>query len=323
MKAEAIRILCVAACLVVPAAHAQDYPKPDQTLKIIVPFVAGGGVDNAARLLSERLRQQMGLNVIVENRAGANGSVGGRAVQLAAADGYTLLFSASTHIFAKDVMVNAPYDPEKDFVAVAKFAEAPLLLVVASQLGVTTLKSAIAATTDGKGPWSAALPAYGAASHLGTLLLAKQTGMNLQYVPYKGTQPALIDVAGGHVQLQFDSMVSLAPMARSGRVVPLAISSDKRVAALPQVPTFGEAGVPGLVYSSWYGVWAPKNTPPERVKTLNANINKAAEFLAQSGALDTLGLNASPISTEKFQSLVSSEIALGRDLLRASGFKPE
>lgn len=193
-------------------AHAA-YPERDQTLRIIVPFAAGGGVDNAARLLGEQLRKQLGMTVLVENKAGANGTIGGKAVQTAAADGYTVLFSAATHVLAKQVLANPPYDPQTDFTPVARVGEAPLMLVIAPQSGQKRLSEVLDAARREQGKWTAAIPAAGAPSHLATLLLAKRGNVRFTFVPYKGTQPAMIDVAGGHVNLLLDSMISVLPLA--------------------------------------------------------------------------------------------------------------
>src|SRR5256885_2215448 len=211
------------------------FPEPGKMVKVIVPFVAGGGVDSAARLFAEQLRKQLGTTVIVENRVGGSGVVGGRAVLAAAPDGYTLLFSAATHVLAKQVLAHPPYDPQTDFVPVARVGEAPLMLVISPQLPHSKLGEVLAA--GAKSTWTAASPAVGAPSHLATLLLAQQGRMRLEYVPYKGTQPALVDVGGGHVDLLLDSMVSVLPLAKAGKVRPIAITSGKRSPLAPEVPT--------------------------------------------------------------------------------------
>jgi tripartite-type tricarboxylate transporter receptor subunit TctC len=241
----------VAAFAVGPCwADAAKFPERDHQLHLIVPFAAGGGVDNAARLLGEQLRKQLGVMVIVENRAGASGTLGGKAVQGSPADGYTLLFSAATHVLAKRVLANAPYDPQLDFTPVARVGEAPLMLVISPQSKAQKLGEVLAAAKQKRESWMAAIPASGAPSHLATLLLAKQGGVTFTYVPYKGTQPALTDVAGDHVNLLMDSMISLMQMARAGKVRPIAITSKKRSALLPEVPTVQESGIADFSYVS-------------------------------------------------------------------------
>lgn len=305
------------------AAGPARFPEADKTLKLVVPFAAGGGVDNAARLLGEQLRKQLGLTVIVENKAGGSGTIGGKAVQTAVADGYTLLFSAATHVLARQVLANAPYDPQTDFAPVARIGEAPLMLVVSPQTKQQKLGELLAAAKQRPEQWMAAIPAAGAPSHLATLLLAKKGGVQFNYVPYKGTQPALTDVAGDHVNLLLDSMISLLPMAKSGKVRPLAITAAKRSALAPDVPTVQESGIAGFSYVSWYGVWAPKGTPADKVAALNAAINAAVVELGRSGAYAALGIEPVTESPEEFKRYIAADVAQGAELLKSSGFKPE
>lgn len=304
-------------------AQPAKFPERDRTLRLIVPFAAGGGVDSAARLLANQLARQFGLTVVVDNRAGASGTIGGKAVQMAAADGYTLLFSAATHVHAKQVLASPPYDPQTDFAAVARVGAAPLMLVLAPGKPQTRLQDLLAAVRQQPGQWTAGIPAAGAPSHLATLLLARQAKLDLTLVPYKGTQPALMDVAGGHTDLLLDSMISLLPMAKSGKVRPIAISSAARSALAPDVPTLRESGLPEFVYESWYGVWAPRATPPDRIAALHGAISAASGELARAGAWSSLGVEPVNESNEQFRRFVATDVAEGAELLKAAGFKPE
>lgn len=320
------QLLAAAAALAVAPAWAQPaprFPESGKTLRLIVPFAAGGGVDNAARLLGEQLRKQLGVNVVVDNRAGASGTIGGQAVRTAPADGYTLLFSASTHVLARQVLSNPPYDPQADFAPVARVGEAPLLLVIAPDLPQDKLAEVLAAARQQPEKWMAAIPAVGAASHLGTLALARQGNVRFSYVPYKGTQPAVTDVAGSHVNLLMDSMVSLLPLAKSGKVKPIAISSKKRSALAPEIPTVAESGLPNFSFVTWYGVWAPKDTPADRVAALNAAVNAAVAELGKSGAFPKLGIEPVTEGTEQFRRYIAADVAQGAELLRSAGFRPE
>ena len=317
-----LSIVTAALALAITPTWGQSAKFPDKPIRIVVPFAAGGGVDNAARLLATQLQSQLGVAVIVENRAGANGTLGGQAVRSAPADGYTLLFSAATQMLAKQVMINAPYDPLTDFAPVARVGEAPLLVVIAPQLEAKTLSEALALARQQPEKWTAAIPAAGAPSHLATLLLAKQAGVKFVYVPYKGTQPALTDVGGGHVQLLMDSMISLMPLAKSGRVKPVAISSAKRSPLMPEVPTAHES-VPGFTYASWYGVWAPKDTPSDRIKILHAAINTAVAALDKAGSFAKLGIEPVSEDIEQFKRFSAAYVAQSAELLKSVGFKPE
>ena len=320
-----IQMLAAAGLLATAPAWAQPekFPEKDKTIRIVVPFSAGGGVDNAARLLGEQLRKQFGSTVIIDNKAGASGTIGGTAVKTAHPDGYTLLFSAATHVLARQVLAKPPYDPQTDFAPVARVGEAPLMLVVSPQQPEKKLSEVLAAARQQPEKWTAAIPAAGAPSHLATLLLAKQSGVKFTYVPYKGTQPALVDVGGGHVNLLLDSMISLQPLAKAGQVKPIAITAAKRSPLAPEVPTVAESGIPNFAYVSWYGVWAPKDTPADRIATLNAAINKAVAELGKSGAFASLGIDPVSETTEQFRRYVAADVAQGAELLKSAGFKPE
>lgn len=307
--------------LTVPAFAQGQFPSG--TLKLVVPFAAGGGVDQAARLLGRQLQTDLGVSVIVENKAGASGTIGGKAVQTATPDGMTLLFSAATHVLAKQVLAVPPYDPQADFAPVARVGEAPLMLVIPPTAPQKNLKEVLDAARAQPDKWTAAVPALGAPSHLATLLLAQQGKLKLTMTPYRGTAPALADVAGGHVQLLMDSIISIHAMAKAGKVKPIAVSSSQRSGVAPEVPTAVESGFPGVVYNSWYGVWAPKGTPPDRVQALNKAINKATAGLARAGAFTALGILPVLETTDQFRQFVATDVARSAELLKEAGFKPE
>lgn len=303
--------------------QAQPAAKLDGPIKLIVPFAPGGGVDTAARLIARQLQVNTGVTVIVENRAGASGTVGGKVVQMAAPDGQTLLFSASTHVLVKEVLKVPPYDPVTDFAAVARVAEAPLMLVIAPSLPQRSVKEVMDAARQNPDKWTAALPALGAASHVGTLMLAQQGNVKFTTAAYRGTAPALTDVAGGHSQILMDSIIALLPMAKEGRVRPIAVTSAKRVGIAPDVPTAAESGYPNMVYYSWYGVWAPKATPDTKVKALNEAFNTAVKDLARAGAFSPLGILPVIEDVAQFRQFMAQDMQRGAELLRSSGFKAE
>lgn len=297
---------------------------PEGPIRMVVPFAAGGGVDSAARLIAKQLGANLNVSVLVENRPGANGSVGGKFVQTSNPDGMTLLFSASTHALAKQVMANSPYDPQTDFAAVARVGLAPLMMVISPNLPQTKLSEVIAAARQNPDKWTAALPALGAASHLGTLMFANQGNLpNLVTAVYKGTAPALTDVAGGHVQIQIDAIIALQGLAKSGKVKPIMVTSAKRSSVMPNVPTAIESGYPKFVTESWYGVWAPKSTPPDRVQFLNKALNEAVQQLEKSGALDAIGVDPITEGVDDFKKYMAAYVLESADLLRGAGFKPE
>lgn len=323
MKTVARKMAAGALMLMSTMAIAQN-KFPDGPIKMIVPFAAGGGVDSAARLIAKQLGTQLNVPVVVENKPGGSGSVGGKAVQTAHPDGQTILFSASTQALIRQVIAVPPYDPLTDFSYVARVGAAPLLMVISPSLPQTKLSDVMAAAKQNPDKWTVALPALGAASHLGTLMFAKQGGLtNLTTAVYKGTAPALTDVAGGHVQIQIDSIVSLQGMAKSGKVKPIIVTSAKRSAVMPNVPTAIESGFPKFVTESWYGVWAPKTTPNDRVQFLNKAINEAVQQLAKAGAFEPLGIDPVIESVDDFKKYMAGYVAESADLLKGAGFKPE
>jgi len=316
-------IACMGLAITFNLSWAQSGKFPDQPIKLIVPFAPGGGVDQSARVLARQMQTRLGVAVIVENRPGASGTVGSKVVQSATPDGYTLLYSAATHILTHLVMSKPPYDPVNDFAPVARVGEAPLMMVVTPTLKEQTLKEVIDAVRQQPDKWTAALPAMGAPSHLATLMLAQKTQMKLVMAPYKGTAPALVDIAGGHSQILLDSIISLLPMAKSGKVRPLVTTSAKRSALAPDVPTAIESGLPGMVYASWYGVWAPKDTPKDRIQWLHQAINDAVSDLIKNGAFTMIGVDGVTESLDQFSKFIASDVAQSAELLKTAGFKPE
>lgn len=224
---------------------------------------------------------------------------------------------------ARQVLSAPPYDPQTDFAPVARTGTAPLMLVIAPAKPQAKLADLLGAVKKEPDKWTAGIPAAGAPSHLATLLMAKQAQLKLSLVPYKGTQPALMDVAGGHTDLLLDSMISLMQMAKSGKVRPIAITSAKRSSLMPDVPTFKESGLPTFEFESWYGVWAPRDTPATRLAALNLAINAATTELAKTGALTLLGIEPVMETAAQFRTYIAAEVKDGTELLKDAGFRPE
>ena len=316
------KILPIALLTLSTLASAQS-KFPDGTIKLIVPFAAGGGVDNAARLIAKQMQANLNVSVVVENKPGASGTIGAKFVQTSPADGQTLLFSASTHALTKLVIANAPYDPWTDFAYVARVGEAPLLMVIAPTLPQTKLKEVMDSVKQNPDKWTAGLPALGAASHLATLMFAQEGNLNLTMTAYKGTAPALTDVAGGHSQILIDSIISLQSMAKAGKVKPIIVTSAKRSSVMPNVPTASESGYPKFVTESWYGIWAPKGTPDDRVQFMNKAANEAVRQLTKSGAFEQLGIEPVLETVDEFKKYTGKYITENAELLKGAGFKPE
>lgn len=277
----ALSLLAIAAATPAPA---QD-KFPSRTVRIIVPFAPGGGVDTLARLLAEKMQARVGQTVIVENRAGGSGTVGGNAVLQAQPDGYTVLFSSNTHTMTKLVTSNPPYDPIADFTPIARAGEAPLLTILANKYPQKTLGEVAEAARKNPSQWTAGVPALGSPGHIASLSFNHITKANITIAPYRGTAPALNDVAGGHLPLLTDAMIVLLPQAKAGNVKALAINSARRSALAPDIPTAGESGAPGLEVTAWYGFWGPKGMPADVVAALNKTSSDALRELADAGRL--------------------------------------
>jgi tripartite-type tricarboxylate transporter receptor subunit TctC len=315
----AVAVLCGGAA----PALSQGGTLPDRTIRIVVPFAAGGGVDTLARLMAERMQAKLGTNVIVENRAGANGTIGGVGVMQSAPDGTTLLFSSNTHSMAKLVMARPPYDPLSDFSYVARVGQAPLLTVMSNQMPQKTLAEVADAARKEPEKWTAGTPALGSPGHVATIQFMRLAKVDLTVTPYRGTAPALTDVVGGHIQLLTDAIVVLLPQARDGKVKALAVTAPKRTAIAPEVPTGAESGVPGLEVYAWYGFWGPKGMPAEVIKRLNEVCNASINELAQAGRLEEIGVEPVNETPEEFARYMAAEVARNGELLKSVNFQPQ
>jgi tripartite-type tricarboxylate transporter receptor subunit TctC len=305
-----------------PSGFAQGARFPDRPIRIIVPFAPGGGVDVYARLLADTMRKQTGATFVIDNRGGANGTIGGSAVRSAAADGYTLLFSAATHVMARQVMKNAPYDPLSEFTPIARVGEAPMLLVMAPNRKPTTVAELVAAIGKEPDKWTFGTAALGAPGHLATIALIQAAGADTTIVAYRGTAPALNDVAGGHIQLLIDPVLALLPMAREKKVFGLAVTSGKRTRLAPDIPTIAESGLAGFDHASWYGLWGPKGLPSTMVATLNQMFNAAVKQLDAEGRLAQIGIEPITEEPQQFADYAAKYVARSAELLKAAKFEP-
>ena len=281
-------------------AAAQAYP--NRPVKVIIPFPPGGTLDTVGRMLAQKLGEQMGQSFVVENRPGGNGTIGGAAVAQAQADGYTLLFNASTFVTAPMTMKSVPYGIVKDFSPVALVAKAPLSVAINKDLPITDIKSLISYAKANPGKMSFAVGSIGSAGHLSTELLKRASGIDYLIVPYKGTAPAFQDLIGGQISGFIDPILGSLQFHKNGMLRVVATTGDKRTPNLPDVPTVAET-IPGYEFYSWYGLWGPAKLPADVVQRLNAETNKALasdmrEKLLQQGLVLTPG---TPEDFAKFQ----------------------
>ena len=256
------------------AAHAADYPS--QTIKIVVPFPPGGGVDVVARVIAPRLGELLGQSVIIENRGGAGGSVGATFVAQAPREGYTLLMgTASTHGTNPNVYTKLGYDPVRDFAPVALITSAPLMLVANNDVPVKTAADLVALAKAKPGGLSFGSYGNGSSNHLVAELFNTMAGIETSHVPYRGSAPMMTDVIGGRIQFAFDGVASTLGYVRGNTVRLLGVSTAKRSPVLPDEPTISESAVPGFAATVWFGLFAPAGTPAAVVELLNGKINAA------------------------------------------------
>jgi len=315
-------LLCLFLAALAPAAHAQTYP--DRTVAIIVPFPPGGSVDGVARILVDKLNRTVGPHFIVENRAGgASGNVGANVVAKAAPDGYTLLLTASLHVVNPFLYKNMPFDVVKDFTPVTLIAAGPLIVSTTPSVPASNLKEFFDLVRQNPEKYTFGTTSIGSAGHLVIELLKREAGAKTLVVAYKGTAPALTDLMSGQIQLLADPMLSSLPLARAGRIKALAITSTKRQAAAPEIPTVEESGLPGFDFVSWYGLWGPKDLPPDIAAKLQASI---AEILKMPDVQERLGaLGFAPIGSapDQFATFIASEMAKYGKIIRDADIKVE
>lgn len=272
-------------------AAAQAYPT--KSVKVVIPFPPGGTLDTVGRQLAQKLSEQTGQSFIIENRPGGNGVIGGDVVSKAHADGYTLLFNASTFTTAPMTMKSVPYAVNRDFAPVALVAKAPLSVAVNKNLPITDIKSLISYAQANPGKMSFAVGSIGSAGHLSTELLKRSGKLDYLIVPYKGTAPAFQDLIGGQIDGFIDPILGSLQYHKSGMLRVVAVTSAERATSLPDVPTVGET-IPGYEFYSWYGLWGPAKLPTDIIKKLNAEVNKALagdmkDKLKEQGILATPG----------------------------------
>jgi tripartite-type tricarboxylate transporter receptor subunit TctC len=318
-----VSMLAAAGSVLAPAVVRAQAPFPARTIRIVVPVAAGGGVDVFARLIAERIRVLRNVSFIVENRVGGNSTIGGLEVQRATPDGYTVLFHASTHIIARQVMRIVPYDPVADFTPIALAGQAPLVLIVANNRPEQTLKEIVASAKKDPNAWSFATAQLGAPGHIAAVAFNQLNDLNLPIIVYRGTAPAVNDVAGGHVPAMIEAILALLPMVRAGSVRAIAVTSAKRSTLAPEIPTMAEVGLPALNFGAWWGMWGPPGLPADLVATINGWVNEAVKALATEGRLATLGIEPAQETPQAFREFIATDLDRSAKLLKAANFQPE
>ena len=310
--------LGVATLAMAASSFAQAYPaKP---IRMVIPFPPGGTLDTVGRMLAQKLGDQMGQNFIVENKAGGNGVIGGDVVAKAPADGYTLLFNASTFTTAPMTMKSVPYGVIKDFTPVALVAKAPLSVAINKNLPVTDIKSLMAYAKANPGKMTFAVGSIGSAGHLSTELLKRARNLDYLNVPYKGTAPAFQDLIGGQIDGFIDPILGSLQYHKSGMLRVVAVTSAQRAASLPDVPTVGET-IPGYEFYSWYGLWGPAKLPADITQRLNTEVNKALAEMTPK--LKEQGLLTTPGSVEDFAKVQRSDMERSQKIVTEGNIRVE
>jgi tripartite-type tricarboxylate transporter receptor subunit TctC len=308
--------------LALSPAQSQAQSWPEKQITFIVPFAAGGGTDAFARPLAAQLDTQLGKRVLIENRAGAGGTVGAAAAAKAAPDGYTFFVGAAHHAIAPSLYPKLDYDFEKDFVAVALIARPPQVVVVnPDKVAAKSLKEFIDYLHANPAKLNYGSAGAGTTHHLAGELFKILTKTNIQHVPYRGAGPAMQDLIAGHVPVVFDGLGSSAAPVRAGQLRALAVAAPKRVAAFPELPTAAEAGLPGYEVSTWYGLFAPKGTPPEVIERMTKELRTAMQLASIKEAWERNGSDVPDVTGPEFAKMVSAEVERWRKVVNEANVK--
>jgi len=295
---------------------------PAKPVKIIVPFAPGGSADTLGRLVAQKLSEQLKASFVVENRAGAGGSVGSELVSNAAPDGYTLVVSGiASHVIAPMLPQGTPYDPVRDFTHVALFGGPPAVLAVHPSLKAKDLREFVLLAKSKPGGLSYGSPGNGTQGQLVAELFKKEAGVDIVHVPYKGASAAVSDLIAGHIPSVSTTLTTAAPQIRAGRARGLAISAASRLADFPDIPTFAEMGYPDLVATVWFSLSGPANMPPEIVERLNAEVNRSLELPEVRERLKVEGIVPQRFTARDFSAFVAAEVKRWGPIVRASGAK--
>jgi tripartite-type tricarboxylate transporter receptor subunit TctC len=320
-----MRILAILAMLLLARAaplRAHD-AYPSKPVKIIVAYPAGGANDIVARAIGQELAQELGQPMVIENKSGAAGIIGADAAAKSSADGYTLFMAAGAHTLAPSLHMSLPYDIVRDFQPVSLAALGTYLLTVHPSVPAKSVKELIELVKAKPGTLNFASSGAGAPPHLAGVLFQKLAGVELNHVPYRGDTPAIADMIAGHVQLGFMSIQPLMPHVKAGTLRALAITSGKRSAAIPELPTIAESGLPGYDIGTWWGLLAPAKTPRPIVDRIAAAMRKVSAIPSVKERFAAGGIAAQSNLPDEFAAMIKAEVARYRELASAAGVKPE
>ena len=322
---RAIGALAMVAGLMTGYAQAQDSMQdwPNKPVRILVPYAAGGNSDSMARISAQRLSETFGQQFVVENRLGANGAIATEAVARSASDGYTLLWGVQPPIAIFPAMTKVPYDSQKDFAPIAVVGTNPFVLVVNKDVPAKNVTEFIAWVKASPTTMSYAEGSLGSVTHLAMALFLKRAGLNMTNVSYRGNAPALTDIVAGHLPTMFSNLSDALPHIQSGAVRALAVSSEARVAQLPNVPTVAELGYPGYKAVTWNGLMAPAGTPKAIVDKINSDVVKALTTPEAREALLSQGAEAAPMTPDEYGVFLKKEIDKWGKVIKEAGIRSE
>ncbi len=318
------RAVLVLAVLLLPAASgvlAQPYP--NKPVRVVIPWPPGGSNDVVGRIVLQKVADSLGQQFVIDNRAGAAGTIGADVVAKAPADGYTLMVHSTTHVGNASIYRKLPYDTLKDFIGVALLAAQPGALTVHASLPVRSVKEFIALAKSRPGQINYSSSGNGSAPHLSMALFMSMAGINIIHIPYKGGAPQVTALVSGETQASLATVSTVLTHVHSGRLRALGVSSAKRSGALPDVPTIAEAGVPGYEMNPWIAVFAPAGTPKDVVTRLNGEINKALKYPDVSQSLANQALDAWLGTPEEFESRIKADYEKYARLIKLTGAKIE
>jgi tripartite-type tricarboxylate transporter receptor subunit TctC len=312
--------LLIAAFSATAAAQTPAPAFPTKAIRFVVPFPAGGPLDISARAIGQKLTEAWGQPVIIDNRPGAGGNIGAELVAKGIPDGYTILMGAvSTHAINPWLYAKMPYDPIRDFVPVSLVTQVPNVLIVHPSVPAKTVKELVALAKARPGQLNYASGSTGSAGHLAGELFNVMAGVQTVHIPYKGAPAAVIDLMAGQMSFMFDNLASALPNIKAGRVRALAVTTLTRSPLLPALPTMSEAGLKGFDVSTWFGIFAPGDTPKAIVDRLNAGIVAALKAPDLRERLAAMGAEPKPDTPEQFAAFVKAELAKYEKVVKASG----
>ena len=312
------------ACIALTAAFgaAAETAYPTKPIRVIVPFAAGSTTDIIARAIADKMGASMGQTLVIDNRGGASGTIGQQAVATAAPDGYTIMINSSSHTVSPSTFAKLPFDTVNDFAGITPISTLPNALVISPAKNIKTLKELVAAAKARPGTINFASAGQGSATHLNAEKFKLAAKMDATNIPFKGSADAVTEVLSGRVDYYFSPIAPVIGQIREGHLLALAVGSPKRAAALPDVPTTAEAGVPGSEFNFWIGMMAPAKTPREIVNPLHDEVAKALASPEVKERFLKLGADAWTLKPEQFDAYIKDEIKTNATLVKAAGLTP-